>query len=198
MAVGSLVCGTRDAKGDRAELIQRPRGRITQLNQLPRRILGWRQGSLRVRIHDRQYLPAPNSADRQTLTLHRDHSILLVEEISQCLHFNLDARYSCRDSSFLFRVPILSLSHRSNANPSPDSCFPNLATNIYNRTLLWTRPASPSCWNPSFAPLSSLLQNLVIPNRRKPVRNLLSCPPPNWSIYRRTSIYSSAGTLAST
>src|ERR1700722_15694248 len=77
---------------------------------------------------------------------------------------------------------------------TPDPCF--LST---IRFPMHPAPASPNCSSPSLArqPMPPSHPTFVIP-RSAATRNLLSCPPPNCIIYRRTSIYCSAGTLAST
>ena len=61
-------------------LVRRRSRRITQRNQLPRRIFRGRKRSLRVGINNSQHLPAALPTDRQTLTLHRNHAVLLVED----------------------------------------------------------------------------------------------------------------------
>src|SRR5271165_2809726 len=79
--------------------------------------------------------------------------------------------------------------------------FPKLTTLLLQSEVPCTPPASPSCWNRSWERRSqevAVLQIHLIPNRRRPVRNLLSYPPHNFKVYRHTSLYSSAETPAPT
>lgn len=57
-------------------------GGIAQRNQFPGRILGRRQGRVRIRVDDRQHFSAANPSNGQALTFYRDHSVFFVEEFS--------------------------------------------------------------------------------------------------------------------
>ena len=86
--------------------------RITQRNQLPRRIFCGRQRSTRVRVDDRQHFSAAHSPNRQALTLNGDHSVFFVEDSHSITHVPLDAQF----------YP---------ATPPPDIQFPPSPTQQY-------------------------------------------------------------------
>src|SRR5579864_17619 len=115
----------------------------------------------------------------------------------------LDARFQDRDSLLL--TPIATLGQvpaatgflRSAAKRAALSfIFPKSTVLHLQSEIACAPPASPSCWDRSWRYQPPRIH--VIPNRRRPVRNPLSCPPHNFKVYRHTSIYLSAGTPAST
>ena len=156
-----------------------------------------------------------HSPDRQALALHRDHSILLVKDCTFSLHILLWMPELIQATPNFLR-PIPNMAQSAVVNPlallsgAQSEPLPLLALsipfpNVRPPSTIWTPP---SCKSPAL-PISSTpfsahpsnSQPLVIPKRRRPVRNLrfrprlrlrfrqLCCPPPNCKIYRRTSIY---------
>ena len=90
--------------------------RITQRNQLPRRIFCGRQRSTRVRVDDRQHFSAAHSPNRQALTLNGDHSVFFVEDSHSITHVPLDAQFYPRDAPS--RYPSPALPHPTVPTPS--------------------------------------------------------------------------------
>ena len=61
-------------------LVHWPSRRVTQRNQLSRRILRGRQWRLGILRHDRQYLSTPDPLNGKALTLHRHHPVFFVKD----------------------------------------------------------------------------------------------------------------------
>lgn len=66
-------------------LVRRSGRRIAQGNQSPRRILSLCQRCFRIRINNRQHGPTAYAANRQALTLHRQHPVFFAKNPPPCV-----------------------------------------------------------------------------------------------------------------
>lgn len=77
--------------------IHGPSPRIAQGNQLPGRVLRWRQWRLRILRYDRQYLSTADPLNGQALTLYRKHPVFFIKDFAWIdIHNALGCSYPTR------------------------------------------------------------------------------------------------------